>query len=86
MNTLKPAALFRKEASNANSINDMVNSVPFKTAVTFALAEYAREVGAKPDAGARVLGANEFIDKLLNIGIEPTPRKVPTFGFPADDK
>lgn len=82
MNTLQPAKLWRKNTAVSESIQNFVSSQQFREAAVYALAEYAREVGFKPDAGARVLGANDFLDKLLTLGEEPTKRTVPSFNLP----
>lgn len=79
---LSPKTRFTSDKAAASAHTDLMASPQFQTAASLAMLTYQQQVVTRDPAGftaaaAKLRGAHEFLETLLNLGLQTTPRSTP---------
>ncbi len=80
--TLSPKARFTADKATASAHTDLMASPSFQHASSVAMLSYLERTVTTEAAGftiaaAKLRGAREFLETLLNLGLQNTPRPTP---------
>jgi hypothetical protein len=83
---LAPIGLWAGNEGARRDWNEYINSPAARAAISFALADYQREVAHLPDGASMLKGCNGIIERLMNMGELKTARKTLDFQLPNPDE
>ena len=83
---LAPIELWAGNEGAKRDWTEKINSTASRAAISFALADYQREVSHLHDGAAMLRGANGIVERLLNMGDPKTARRTIDFQLPVPDE
>lgn len=83
---LSPIELWRGNEGARRDWNELINSPASRAALSFALADYQREIAHLPEGAPMLRGANGIIDRIMNMGELKSTKRTLDFQLPNPDE